>query len=219
MAIISPKAVFLDFDGTLADSMPIMKKCYQNFLYGLNKVPTDKEFESLNGPPLLEVVTKLKANHQLGLSVDNLINNYKQLIVELYNSVQPIDGAIDFLLSCERNHCTIAIVTSNLRPIIQSWLRRSELEHLIGFIIAGEDLPLGKPNPAPYLLAKKKVECKEHQMVAIEDSNQGVSAALAAGLTTFHLTNESANLAGMRESHDQSAVKVSSFKELIEIFW
>src|SRR5688572_8005467 len=58
-------ALLLDFDGTLADSLGVMRSVYDQFLLSHDKEPSDAEFESLNGPPLFEVVRRLKCTHGL----------------------------------------------------------------------------------------------------------------------------------------------------------
>jgi hypothetical protein len=57
---INPAAILIDLDGTLADSLLVMREAYRLFLDDFQVHGTDDEFSSLNGPPLVEVVRRLK---------------------------------------------------------------------------------------------------------------------------------------------------------------
>jgi HAD superfamily hydrolase (TIGR01509 family) len=48
--------------------------------------------------------------------------------------------------------------------------------------VCGEDVGLKKPDPEAYLLALERLGCPAGSVMAVEDSRQGLAAALAAGL-------------------------------------
>ncbi len=47
--------------------------------------------------------------------------------------------------------------------------------------VCGDDVPVTKPDPAPYLLAAKLLDVEPARCVALEDSPNGVASATAAG--------------------------------------
>ena len=59
--------------------------------------------------------------------------------------------------------------------------------------IYGDDpqLGAGKPDPAPYLLAAKRLNVNPSECWAFEDSNAGMKSAIAAGCRVWVLSNES----------------------------
>jgi len=61
------------------------------------------------------------------------------------------------------------------------------LSHMIDFIVSGDDVTRGKPDPEPYLIALKQTSRNSTEIVVIEDSPQGASSAVSAGLRTFVL--------------------------------
>lgn len=190
MSKLNPKAILIDLDGTLANSLSIMKLSYYAFLKQFNRNPTDEEFNSLNGPPLQNVITQIKKNHALNESVDELLKKYFTIIDNMYLSVQPNNGAINLLQKAKSNGCTIGVVTSNTKQRTQTWVRNVCIDHMINFIVSSDDVKKGKPNPEPYITATKKTSFTLDQIIAIEDSLQGAQSAISAGLKTFVIGSE-----------------------------
>jgi HAD superfamily hydrolase (TIGR01509 family) len=187
---ISPKALLLDLDGTLADSLPVMRLSYREFLREFNCEASDVEFDSLNGPPLYEIVRHLKISHAIDEEEDMLLSNYHNKIDTAYLRVKPSQGAINLLKKAKDQHCIIGIVTSNTRKRTQSWLKAVNLSHMIDLIVSGDDVTQGKPHPEPYVIATKQSLYKTNEIVAIEDSPQGAKSAVDAGLKTLVLCCE-----------------------------
>ena len=185
---ISPRAILIDLDGTLADSLAVMRSAYQQFLEGFQVQGTDDEFASLNGPPLHEVVRLLKANHRLAGDADALTAQYFHVIDQLYEGVIPSPGARELLTKAKEHGCLVCIVTSNSTKRTHAWLALVGLAQWVDFIVSGDDVKYGKPHPEPYLLASKRVDCPITGIIAVEDSIQGAQSSIGAGLKTYLVT-------------------------------
>lgn len=194
MLAINPKAILLDLDGTLADSLSVMRLSYRLFLEQFNCKPTDEEFDSLNGPPLQKIIKHLKDTHSLIESEDILLKNYFNIIDHAYFSVKPCSGAVSVLEKAKENLCTVGIVTSNSTKRTQAWLATVGLHTMVDFIVSGDDVKQGKPHPEPYIIASKLTSYSVDEVVAIEDSLHGAISAVSAGLRTFFLSNEQNHL-------------------------
>ena len=57
--------LFLDLDGTLADSLTALKNVYHSFLAAFGASGDEVEFQRLNGPPLGEIIERLRMTHKL----------------------------------------------------------------------------------------------------------------------------------------------------------
>lgn len=185
----SPRAILIDLDGTLADSLSVMRVAYQQFLEGFQVQGTDDEFASLNGPPLHEVVRRLKANHSLAGDTAALTAKYFHIIDQLYDGVVPSLGARELLTKANEHGCRVCIVTSNSTKRTRAWLALVGLEQCVDFIVSGDEVTFGKPHPEPYLLATQRVDCPITGIVAVEDSIQGAESAIGAGLKTYLVTH------------------------------
>lgn len=178
------RGLFLDLDGTLADSLPVLRRVYDSFLAQFGVASSVEEFELLNGPPLPQIVAYLKRTHHLADSEDELLSNYHALIRQHQENVAPAAGATMILERAFQCGWKTAVVTSSNHQSTQDWLERHQLLPYISLIVGGDDVSRGKPDPEPYLTAIQKLHVDPVQSFAVEDSVQGASAACAAGLPT-----------------------------------
>lgn len=181
-------ALLLDLDGTLADSLSVMRVVYNDFLTAHKCKPSTAEFNSLNGPPLSDVIMRLKIDHSLSEEHSVLLSRYCDLLDRVYSKVKPNSGAECLLRKAKQNNCSIGIVTSNSKERTYSWLENSNLRNLIDVIVSSDDVKNGKPNPEPYNLAVEKLGLNSSGIIAIEDSPHGAHASMAAGLRTLALS-------------------------------
>ena len=184
------KAVLLDLDGTLADSLPVMRLAYARFLESCGRSGSDAEFQALNGPPLAEVVRRLSVAHRLEEPVEVLLARYHGRIDTLYAAAPPRPGARELLLWAQQRGMATGVVTSNDSRRTWSWLRGAGLAELVGVVVGGDMVACGKPDPEPYRLALEQIRCGPAEAVAVEDSPQGAMSALAAGLRCFALVDD-----------------------------
>jgi len=191
LAALNPAAIFFDLDGTLADSIPAMRLAYQRFVERLDVVPSEEEFVALNGPPLIEIVQQLKLTHNLGEDTEALVVRYRNEVDRAYANVPLTSGARELIETAKLRRCKLGIVTSNSAVRTKEWLAVVGICDLIDFVVAGDHVEVGqgKPSPEPYLAAIQEASCSVVDIIAVEDSLQGVQSAVAAGLTTFHLSN------------------------------
>lgn len=185
---VTDRGLFLDLDGTLADSLAVMRAVYDRFLSEQQRAGNDEEFDRLNGPPLPEVVSILRRKHDLDGHEEDLLQRYNALIDDAYQSVSPTSGAEKLLQAARDNGRVAAIVTSNSTARTKSWLQTSGLDSLIDRVIGSEQCQRGKPDPEPYLTALALCRCAAECSLAVEDSPAGARAAHAAGLSTYVLT-------------------------------
>ena len=189
------KAVLIDFDGTLANSMELLYKGYLEFLSGFGYEGSRDEFETLTGPSVLEIVGKLKLKYHLDLPVEELCSDYILMIREKYVSETPIfPGAIEFLNYAKEQGYLLAIVSSSQRSEIMDILNHHAIAHFFDTIITSEDVEQTKPHPEIYLKALETLSVKAEEAVALEDSLNGAKSSQGAGIATLlihalHFTN------------------------------
>jgi len=94
-------------------------------------------------------------------------------------------GAVELLDALQAAECPMAIVTSSSLRTADTHLRLAGIRHRFETILTRDDVVRGKPSPDLYLLAAARFGLKPEVCVAVEDSNHGVTAALAAGAITI----------------------------------
>lgn len=182
---MSSKALLLDLDGTIADSLPVLYAIYEEFLAKYDRQASPEEFDSLNGVPLKKSIETLKNRHALPLSADELFGVYTQELDSLYERVLPSEGVEEALQAALNNQVLIAVVTSSLQVHAQAWLQRRDLERYMSLVIGGDNVKNGKPHPEPYLTASQRLQCEPGRCIAVEDSRLGLQSAIAAGTRAF----------------------------------
>lgn len=96
-------------------------------------------------------------------------------------TVQAVPGALELLTQLHGRDRPWAVVTSAGRALARSRLKVTGLP-LPHVLVGADDVPEGKPHPAPYLLGAEHMERAPEQCVVVEDSPNGVRAGLAAGI-------------------------------------
>ncbi len=81
---------------------------------------------------------------------------------------------------------TQVIVTTSGRQAVRALLDQLLPQHESCFLfwVCGEDVQCKKPNPAAYRLALERLATPPQHVVALEDSANGLAAAVGAGITT-----------------------------------
>jgi HAD superfamily hydrolase (TIGR01509 family) len=184
------KGLFVDLDGTIAHSLPALYQVYAQFVSEFSLSPSTEEFQSLNGPPLSEVVRILRRTHNIVDPEELMIARYQEYVDAAYEIVPAMEGAHSLLQACRDAGWVTAIVTSNNWARTERWLRATSLSPLVSFVIAGEQVKIGKPSAEAYELAIARSGCARDNLAAIEDSISGAASARAAQLATFGLDPE-----------------------------
>lgn len=177
-----------DFDGVVIDSVAALRKAYFQFLESFGSVGSEAEFQRLNGPKLPEIVSLLKRWHGLPPSEEELLTLYTHHIREHYAQVALFDGVrhtLEFLASIG---IPTAIATASSRVEVEGLLSQEELLDAFAFIITGDEVETAKPNSDIYLRVKKFFSGS--RCIVLEDSENGVKAALGAGLETVFFDPE-----------------------------
>lgn len=103
---------------------------------------------------------------------------------------QPVDlksGALDLLVRLEELGIPRALATSTRRGIATAKLHNASLSEYFAHLVCGGETARGKPHPDPYLEAAGRLRVDPGLCWALEDSNNGVRAAHAAGLQVFQI--------------------------------
>lgn len=201
------KGLLLDFDGTVVQSLGILKKVYFDFLDQFDKKGSTNEFNILNGPPLPKIIEILKEEHNLPGTHETLLNNYHNLVDQLYINTKASPGINQLFTAAKQKNYRIGIVSSNIKKRIEDWLVKNKLQIFIDIIIDGTMVLNGKPHPEPFNLACQKLNLDKTQTIAVEDSKKGLESCISAELNCFAMDPEEqgnwpVNIAAIKDFHD-----------------
>lgn len=180
------QAVVFDFNGTLSQDEGIQFEIYAELCaeHGL-RLSQSEYVHRLVGRSDRELVLDL-----LGPDVDvdaivrERVCRYKMRTADGSTVSPATRDAVVFAST----HVPIAVVTSAFRDEVVPVLRAAGLIDLFSATVFADDVTHEKPDPESYLLACEHLRVEPRHALAIEDTDTGVTAALAAGLRCVAVT-------------------------------
>ncbi len=179
------QAVLFDFDGVLVDSENLHVAAWERTLHRMAcDIPPARCAEAAERDDrqfLADLLAELGINDA---NLDGWVAIKQQIAAPLFaDGAAPLyPGASALIAALKNRGLRLAIVSGSWRANIEAALTASGLSHAFDLIIAKDDLPNRKPDPAPYLLALDRLSLKPAQAIALEDSPNGLASARAAGL-------------------------------------
>lgn len=184
------KAILIDLDGTLVDSIPALYQVYLKFLAYYGKKGTQEEFNALIGPSIDEIVEILRKKYELKPSLHDLSTMYvSTLMKQGFEGTVLFPGVKKVLEEAKKAGKKLAIITSGTKALVKICLEPFKVLDLFDVIITSEDVSKAKPNPEMYKLALDKLGIAPGDAIAIEDSEAGKEAAMGAGVKALIITH------------------------------
>ncbi|MEV7965195.1 HAD family phosphatase [Sphaerisporangium sp. NPDC088356] len=195
---MAAKAALFDLDGTLVDSERRSLALWSTLLVN-HGVDHDehllREFMGRRGPDVLAE----KALLFPGRHVDDLLAELRSYYDRPgLPEVTPVPGAADLVRRIDGHGLPVVLVTSARRWWALRCLKLLGIDDVVRTIVSGEDVAIGKPDPAGFLAGARAAGARPGECVAFEDSLAGIAAAKAAGMTcvgvatTHHVSELSA---------------------------
>ena len=102
----------------------------------------------------------------------------------MFPEAAEISGAGEFLHHVSRQGIAVGLATSSHSHLCELKSGRRDWKQLFKAVVCGDDLALqrSKPDPDIFLLCAERMGVAPDQVVAFEDSRNGIEAARAAGM-------------------------------------
>ena len=188
------KGIIFDMDGVLVDAMPFHAEAMSRAIKEITNHEIDKKnIFLLEGMPSSDLVKEIFKRENINKKIDvdddddlaKQIGSRKEQIFKQIQNAKGIDGAKQLLEDLTSNcgkSCIKAVVSGAAREEVEAILDKNIGTTYFDFIITGDDIEKGKPNPAPFLIALNKMNLPTSQVIVVENSPLGVEAANKAGL-------------------------------------
>jgi phosphoglycolate phosphatase/pyrophosphatase PpaX len=176
------KAIIFDFDGTLANTLPICYFAFQNVF---------KEFDNKDLSP--EEIKAMFGPSETGIIRENLTNVNKEQAIELYykkylenhsNLVSPNMEIDEMIRHLKENGIKIGIVTGKARRSLDISLKALQMDKLFEVIITGDDVVKPKPHPEGIIKALSLLGVQNNEAMFIGDSDADIQAGNQANVHT-----------------------------------
>lgn len=207
------KAVIFDMDGVLFDTEPLNDEHIEIYYEKIGIKPPPGYFEKLRGANSKRVWTTIIKDYNLTHSLNELIIDARKSYINFLKSktdLQPIEGVKDLIKKFREEKLKIALASSANPKRVDLLLKKGELTELFDAIVESDDVKNGKPAPDLYLRAAQLLNLRPEECIVIEDAENGVKSAHAAGMKVLGFTGLPHNTQDLSEADKL----FHSFKEL-----
>lgn len=179
------KAVIFDMDGVLVDTERISRRAWDAVgdKWGCR---IDETFLSkLRGSNLAQVKSAFLSEFGEKLEFDTIWEEKRQLFLQALeeDGVPVKKGAVRLLQYLKEKGYGIALATGSGRSQTTWNLQKAGLENWFDIIVCGDEVARSKPDPEIFLKAAEELGVRSEQCLVLEDSLNGISAAVNGG---FH---------------------------------
>lgn len=180
------KLVIFDMDGLMVDTESICIKAWDRVFNRYNiKVTKDFYFEIIgSSAKVLEEKIKEKNILKDNLIFEDILNAQRQEAASIVETegIEKKKGIDELLEYLEKKGIKKAVASSSFRKKVDNFLDKVELKNKFDYIIAGDEVKNSKPAPDLYLDVIKKFGISNKNIMILEDSKNGLTAAKRAGL-------------------------------------
>ncbi len=208
-----PKLMIFDMDGLLFDTERLFMNMKNKILreYGYPARQEDYvQTIGLSGNQLREKLEELYGSEypadEISRKARAMVNTYLE---EHDPDVKP--GIRELLQWLREQEIPCCVASSTRHVYVEKYLQLADLDDCFSFVIGGEEVSRSKPAPDIFLDACKKAATRPEDAYVLEDSENGVRAASAAGIPVIcipDLVYPSPGVAEMAEAVVPSAGEV-----------
>jgi len=178
---MNPQGLIFDFDGTLADTMPLHWHAWEIIAQRHGFELTRERLYSLGGVPSRDII-KLLASEQ-GRTVDHLaIAKEKELAFLVRLPEVKIIPEVVEIAHAHHEKLPMAVATGGTHRVIEQVMEHLGLRKLFKAVVTSEDVVQQKPAPDIFLEAARRIAVSPKLCRAYEDTDLGMQAIRSAGM-------------------------------------
>ncbi len=178
-------AVLWDFDGTIADTQILHAKTETETMkkYGID-ISSEEITRRFAGVKLKVIFQTIFDENDVKADVQEACEAKWHLMDELVRGELPefMPGAKELLDKLYNADIKMALATSSIKNYVDFMVDALSIRNKFQFIITGDDVELGKPDPEIFIKAASMLGLENEKCLVIEDGNAGVLAAQNANM-------------------------------------
>ena len=176
------RAVVFDLDGLMFDTEALFFRAASDALADRGKTFTPEMLEHFLGRRAADVAESWRTVAGIQEPVADFLADVRERFSAVMDTVvHPMPGLFVLLDRLHALALPAAVATSSRHAYADRLLSRHAVRDRFAFVLASEDVTLGKPDPEIYQLAAARFGVPAGSMVVLEDSPAGLAAAKGAG--------------------------------------
>lgn len=178
------KVVIFDMDGLMFDTEPIGAKCFKEAAKEYGYIIDDEFHMGLIGMNVHDHVLKVKAKFGEDYPVFEIRDLATKLRINyFYEHGLPIKRGLKELVAyLKEMGIKVAIASSSSIDLINEYLRLSRMQNEFDFVIGGNSVIHGKPDPELFLKVLEHFNFSSDEALVLEDSTNGIMASHNANI-------------------------------------
>ncbi|QQE78104.1 HAD family hydrolase [Alicyclobacillus sp. SO9] len=174
------EAIIFDFDGTLADTLPLVFVCFRTvFEKYAGKSVTDDDVLGLFGPTEFEILRNEVGQETYTQAMDEFLHLYSTLHSQYVRHYPEIEAMLN---QFHASDLKIGLFTGKGRATFDISADKLNMKKFFEVTITGDDVDKQKPNPEGLLKVLAGLGVSADKAVMVGDSDDDLSAARAAGV-------------------------------------
>jgi HAD superfamily hydrolase (TIGR01509 family) len=179
---VAIRAVVFDMDGLMFSTEDVYTLVGKEILRRRGcKFTAELKHRMMGVPPRASFEMMIR-EYRLADTWEELAAESNRLFLELLDGrLAMMPGLAELLDGLERAGIPKGIATSSCRELVTACLKPFRLAGRFQFVLTAEDISQGKPDPEIYLTSAQRFNVSPAEMMVLEDSHNGCTAAARAG--------------------------------------
>lgn len=206
-----PYGIIFDMDGLMLESEELWSEVDRCVVaeYGLEFNPSFKHL--FMGCEKIESARKFCDLYGLSESPDVIAQKRNKLARKFYREgVKLMPGLTQLVCSLRDWGKPLAVATSADHAIVTIVMARFDIFTQFEAIVCADEVKKGKPAPDLFLEAARRLDVPARSALVLEDSPNGITAALSAGMKVIGVPNPAVK----RETVEQATVLVEKLSHI-----
>jgi HAD superfamily hydrolase (TIGR01509 family) len=182
--LVNVSAYIFDMDGLLFDTERISLETFVKACRECHFEPDLKVYYRCVGTNSVRTREIILDGYGADFPMEQIYSLWREKYnLEALSSPLPLKpGALDLLQYLHKENLKKVVVTSSRRQNALSKLANAQVLPFFEFILCGDEVVKGKPDPEIYRTACQKLNTEPDKCLALEDSDNGVLSAFRAGV-------------------------------------
>ena len=195
--------IIFDMDGVIINSEPVHQRLEREMYAFLGLSITEEEHKSYVGTSSVDMWNMIGKKHILTKTPEELLKiGREQYWTALDNGEVPlVHGAAEIITRFYQLGYVLQVASSATRPTVDKVISHFQLDRYFSHRIGGDEVTKSKPEPEIFLLAAEQSGSEPDRCLVIEDSTNGVRAALRAGMRCIGYANSGTGIQDLSEAN------------------
>lgn len=170
--------ILFDWDGCLANTVPIWMSAYKKTFASYNVFPSESDIAD-------KVMGIWDGNRAFGIMDDEDFRNklFEEADTKLMNA-QLFSNVFETLSELKKNKKKLVLISNSLKKVIAVATKRNKVDTIFDLILCREDVAHLKPDPEGINKVLQYFKVQNTQAIMVGDSDKDVEACKNAGIAS-----------------------------------